>query len=72
MVVNLLGPDVIPVSGGLSADAQLLAEIDKKTREITLADYGEPLLVRGMFSKTGGLQGASIHARRAFPEAFSN
>jgi N-acetylglucosamine kinase len=72
MVINLLGPDVIPVSGGLSADDRLLAEIDRKTRAITLANYSEPLLVRGVFSRTGGLQGASIHARRTFPNKFSS
>jgi N-acetylglucosamine kinase len=72
MVINLLGPDVIPVSGGLSAEDRLLAEIDRKTRAITLAEYGEPLLVRGVFSRTGGLQGASIYARRAFPNKFSS
>jgi N-acetylglucosamine kinase len=72
MVINLLGPDVIPVSGGLSADAQLLTEIDRKTRAITLANYRKTLLVRGVFSKTGGLQGAGIHARRMFPNAFAD
>lgn len=70
MVVNLLSPDVIPVSGGLSADTRLLAEIDRKTRSLTLADYDTPLPVRGAFAKTGGLQGAGIQARRSFPDAF--
>lgn len=70
MVVNLLGPDVIPVSGGLSTDLKLLAEIDRKTRAQTLAHYDEALVVRGTFADNGGLHGASIVARRAFPEAF--
>ncbi|WP_420413601.1 ROK family protein [Roseibium sp.] len=70
MVVNLLGPDVIPVSGGLSADEELLAEIDRKTRALTLATYDTPLVLRGAFADNGGLQGASIQARKAFPQEF--
>lgn len=71
MVVNLLGPDVIPVSGGLSSDPVLLSEIDRKTRALTLARYDAPLILRGTFADNGGLHGASIVARRAFPEAFT-
>lgn len=70
MVVNLLGPDVIPVSGGLSADDKLLTEIDRKTRALSLATYEIPLIMRGTFADNGGLQGASIQARREFGEYF--
>lgn len=69
MVVNLLGPDVIPVSGGLSADEKLLALLDRKTRDLALPANEQPLVVRGTYADNGGLQGAGIVARRIFPKA---
>lgn len=71
MIVNLLGPDIIPVSGGLSSDEKLLNGIDRKTRALTLCRYDGPLIARGKFAGNGGLQGAGILARREFPEAFA-
>ena len=68
VLVNTLGPDIIPVSGGLSNDADLLALIDRKTRSIVLADYPAPLVVKGTFSENGGLHGAGIVARTHFHE----
>ncbi|WP_428646626.1 ROK family protein [Roseibium sp.] len=68
VLVNTLGPDVIPVSGGLSNDTALLDEIDRKTRSLVLADYGAPLVVRGQFAANGGLHGAGIVARKTFGE----
>ncbi|MEE4013857.1 ROK family protein [Roseibium sp. FZY0029] len=67
--VNTLGPDVIPVSGGLSNDLVLLDVIDRKTRDIVLAEYGEPLVIKGAYSANGGLHGAGIVARSLFKEA---
>ena len=67
--VNTLGPDVIPVSGGLSNDLVLLDVIDCKTRELVLADYSEPLVIKGEFAANGGLHGAGIVARTLFKEA---
>lgn len=69
VLVNTLGPDVIPVSGGLSNDARLLSEIDTKTRSLVLATYTAPLVVKGDYAENGGLHGAGIVARRTFPEA---
>ncbi|WP_421982907.1 ROK family protein [Roseibium sp.] len=66
VLVNTLGPDVIPVSGGLSNDSKLLELIDRKTRDLVLASYAEPLVVRGDFAQNGGLHGAGIFARRIF------
>ena len=37
MIVNTVGPDVVPVSGGLSNDNELLKLVDEKTRALTLA-----------------------------------
>jgi N-acetylglucosamine kinase len=69
LLVNTLGPDVIPVSGGLSNDAVLLDLIDRKTRALVLARYPDPLVVRGQFAENGGLHGAGIVARTTFKEA---
>ncbi|MES0882213.1 ROK family protein [Roseibium sp. SCP14] len=66
VLVNTLGPDVIPVSGGLSNDAILLDLIDRKTRALVLADYASPLVVKGQFAENGGLHGAGIVARTKF------
>jgi len=66
VLVNTLGPDVIPVSGGLSNDQELLDLIDRKTRALVLAHYQTPLVVRGRFAENGGLHGAGIFARRMF------
>jgi N-acetylglucosamine kinase len=69
VLVNTLGPDVIPVGGGLSGDAALVDLIDSKTRELVLADYAAPLVVRGRFTDNGGLRGAGIVARGLAGEA---
>ena len=66
VLVNTLGPDVIPVSGGLSNDPVLLDLIDRKTRDLVLARYQEPLVVRGTFAENGGLHGAGVFALRTF------
>lgn len=68
VLVNALGPDVIPVSGGLSSDLDLLDMIDRKTRAMTLARYPDPLVLRGTFAENGGLRGAGIVARQLFQE----
>ncbi|WP_299470671.1 ROK family protein [uncultured Roseibium sp.] len=68
VLVNTFGPDVIPVSGGLSNDEALLDLIDRKTRALVLANYSDRLIVKGAFAENGGLQGAGIHARRMFGE----
>lgn len=69
VLVNTLGPDIIPVGGGLSGDAELVGLIDRKTRALVLADHTDPLVVRGRFTGNGGLRGAGIVARRALGEA---
>ncbi len=65
-LVNTIGPNVIPVSGGLSNDETLLELIDRKTRDLVLARYQDPLIVRGAFAANGGLHGAGIFARKTF------
>ncbi|MBD1545108.1 ROK family protein [Roseibium aggregatum] len=66
MAVNLTGADIVPVGGGLSNEAALIALIDEKTRELTLADYTDPLVVPGAHAGDGGLVGAGIAGRLAF------
>ncbi|EFO30050.1 ROK family protein [Roseibium sp. TrichSKD4] len=68
-IINTLGPYIVPVSGGLSSDAELLAEIDRKTRARTLARYDYPLVVRGTHAANGGLVGAGLIAQDATMEA---
>ncbi|GAB4576855.1 MAG: ROK family protein [Roseibium sp.] len=68
VLVNTLGPDIVPVGGGLSGDAALVDLIDEKTRALLLADYPAPLVVRGRFTGNGGLRGAGIVARQAYGE----
>lgn len=67
MAVNLTGADIVPVGGGLSNEAELIALIDRKTRALTLADYTEPLVIPGRHVKNGGLLGAGLVGQMAFP-----
>lgn len=71
VLVNTLGPDVIPASGGLSGDEVLLALIDRKTRDLVLAHYADPLVIKGQFAENGGLRGAGIVARTTFGEVVA-
>jgi len=66
MAVNLTGADIVPVGGGLSNEAALIAFIDEKTRALTLSDYTGPLVVPGIHAGGGGLVGAGIAGRLAF------
>ncbi len=59
MVVNLLGPETMPVGGGLSSNTKLIAMLDKKVRARTLIRREAPVLVPAKFSRNGGLVGAA-------------
>lgn len=61
-LVNIIGPDVIPVGGGLSNDPGLIKLLDSKTRHLTLARRDTPILRQGAFLGNGGLIGAGIAA----------
>ncbi|MTI18076.1 ROK family protein [Rhodobacteraceae bacterium RKSG542] len=65
VMLNALGADVVPVSGGLASEPALLTKIDKRVREMTLAHYAEPVVVPGMFARNGGLVGAGIAGQQA-------
>jgi N-acetylglucosamine kinase len=68
VVVNTLGAAVVPVGGGLSGDAALVAAVDRATRALVLADYPGPLVVPGTHAADGGLVGAGIAARQAITD----
>ncbi len=67
MVVNTLGPDVIPVGGGLASEPSLIARINAALEPLVLARPQTPLLVAGEHVRDGGLIGAAIAARQARP-----
>lgn len=69
MIVNTLGPSVIPVGGGLSAETELLAAIDTAVRGRVLARYPEPLVVPGATRGASGLIGAAMLAREILEAA---
>jgi N-acetylglucosamine kinase len=62
MLVNTLGPQVIPVGGGLSNASELIAALDVAVRERTNAEFPEVLIKPGEFVRDGGLIGAGIVA----------
>ncbi|QDY71018.1 ROK family protein (plasmid) [Qingshengfaniella alkalisoli] len=62
VIVNTLGPHIIPVGGGLSSEPTLIEMIDRQLREMVLADFASPVVVPGHLSANGGLVGAGIVA----------
>ncbi|MXU66734.1 ROK family protein [Oceanomicrobium pacificus] len=71
VIVNTLGPDAVPCSGGLSGDARLVAEIDRKLRGRVLATYAAPLVTVGQHAANGGLVGAAIAGADMVPAGAS-
>ena len=65
VIVNTLGCDIVPVSGGLASEPLLISRIDAKVRQYVLAQYPGPLVVPGLHGAEGGLKGAAIVARQA-------
>lgn len=62
MIVNVTGVTTVPVGGGLAAAKPLIAALDKRTRELALADFLAALVVPGDRAADGGLIGAAILA----------
>lgn len=60
MVLNVLGPSVVPVGGGLSNNPALVAALDKAVRARILRRAGGPLLVPAHHRIEPGLIGASF------------
>ncbi|HEV7286122.1 ROK family protein [Kaistia sp. UC242_56] len=62
VIVNTIGPWVIPVGGGLSSDPALLERIDLAVRARVLGRYDTPLVVPGRTRGASGLIGAAMLA----------
>lgn len=67
MIVNTIGPSVIPVGGGLSSDTALLGRIDAAVRSMVLGRYTKPLVVPGQTRGASGLIGAAMLAEERAP-----
>jgi N-acetylglucosamine kinase len=64
MIVNTIGPSIIPVGGGLSSDSALLDRIDQAVRQRVLGRYDAPLVVPGLTRGASGLIGAAMLAEQ--------
>ncbi|MBB94879.1 MAG: N-acetylglucosamine kinase [Rhodobacteraceae bacterium] len=62
MVINLTGATIVPVGGGLSNDAGLMAALDAATRPLTLSKPQDPLVVQAACRTEPGLIGAAVLA----------
>lgn len=60
VIVNLLGPGIIPVGGGLSGSGELIAALDMATRAKTLSRQAHPLVVPASGFIEPGLIGAAV------------
>ncbi len=65
LIVNTVGPRIIPVGGGLSNDRKLITALDEATRARCNARFAAPLVVPGVHTKNGGLIGAGMAAKLA-------
>lgn len=65
VIVNTLGPDTVPVGGGLSGEQALIDRLNGALAPLVLARPKQPLLVAGHHRRDGGLIGAAIAARLA-------
>lgn len=60
VVVNAIGPGLVPVGGGLSSDAALVSALDRAVRARILRRTAGPLLVPTVLGGAAGLVGAAI------------
>lgn len=59
LVVNVIGPDIIPVGGGLGNSAALIDRLDLAVRARILRRIERPLVVPAQLTVDAGLQGAA-------------
>ena len=59
LVVNLIGPDIVPVGGGLGNSAPLIARLDRAVRAGILRRIDRPLVVPAQLTVDAGLLGAA-------------
>jgi N-acetylglucosamine kinase len=60
LVVNIVGPGIVPVGGGLGNSAALIARIDAAVRPRTLSKPDRPLIVPAQLTADAGLVGAAM------------
>ncbi|WP_420872582.1 ROK family protein [Nitrospirillum pindoramense] len=60
VVVNAIGPGLVPVGGGLSSDAALVSALDRAVRARILRRTNGPLLVPTALGGAAGMLGAAI------------
>ncbi|SEQ60281.1 N-acetylglucosamine kinase [Devosia sp. YR412] len=59
LVANIVGPDIIPVGGGLGNSAPLIARLDSAVRSRILRQTDRPLVVPAQLTADAGLIGAA-------------
>ena len=64
LAVNITGASIVPVGGGLSSDARLIARLDEAVRSRVLHRLERPLVVPALRAQEGGLIGAAVLARQ--------
>lgn len=60
LAINVIDPDIVPVAGGLSNDAELISLLDKATRAKSLGQIDRSLIVPAENNIHGCLLGASL------------
>jgi N-acetylglucosamine kinase len=60
LVVNVVGPGIVPVGGGLSKSLELVAALDTEVRKRILRSTNRPLVVPAQLTVEPGLVGAAI------------
>jgi len=59
LVVNIVGPDIVPVGGGLGNSRELIEKIDAAVRPRILRKLDRPLIVPAALTADAGLVGAA-------------
>ncbi len=59
LVINIIGPDIVPVGGGLGNSAPLIARLDAAIRPRILRTVDRPLIVPAQLTVDAGLLGAA-------------
>ncbi len=62
LTVNIVGPDIVPVGGGLGSVPRLVTELDRAVRARILRKTESPLVVPAQLALEPGLVGAAILA----------
>lgn len=66
MIINTTSATVVPVGGGLSNDADLVAAIDQQVRAKIMMETSTPIVVQAHQNVEPGLTGAALIAQQAY------